>query len=318
MNFNQWQKYAAKNDVARVTYCCGNEETLVELVVSDIKRILDVDATNYINIDLPKSAPLWELASQYPLDPKANRLVVVRNAEQFDDWTGLTDWVANARINPRNYIVFVSYASDAPAIFVRGKKQSYVDYIELIRTKGKFIKCSTPNDEDLMLYIQSSGLSKLSAEFLIERTSGDVNAIFDVLKKIDVWNGSPTPKALSLLCEEQALDSFADYLILRDKRSAYLSLTNMSEEDKSKIISRLDYRLDTLMEIGRCVRRRMFDGDIAAATGVKIYLIKRFKSVVKDYDDRKIRYCRQLLTMIDGIQRDGANTGTWEALITLW
>jgi hypothetical protein len=62
----------------------------------------------------------------------------------------------------------------------------------------------------------------------------------------------------------------------------------------------------------------MYVGDIAATTGIKIYLVKRFMPVVKDYDDSKIRYCRQILTMIDGVHRDGAKVGIWETLITLW
>lgn len=318
MNFNQWRNYAAKRDVAKITYCCGNQEALIELVVDDIKNILNVPATDFVSLDASQANTVWEQSSQYSMDPEANRLVIVRNAEQFTDWQGLEAWLANSRNNPKNYILFVSYENDAPSIFAKGKRISYVEHIELIRAKGKFIKCSLPNDEDLVSWAQSYGLDKRSSEFLVERTSGNTSLMLDVLKKIDVWNGSPTPKALALLCEEQALDSFADYLILRDKQAAYIALGGLTEDEKAKIISRIDYRLDTLVEIGRCVRRRMFDGDIAAATGIKIYLIKKFKNIVKDYDDRKIRYCRQLLAMIDGVQRDGAKVGTWETLITLW
>jgi hypothetical protein len=318
MNFNQWRNYVAKNDVSRVTYCCGDQSVLVDLVAQDIKSILQVPVTDYVSVDASQSAEFWEIASQYPLNPESNRLTVVRNADKVDSWSNLVDWLGNSRNNPKNYLLFLSDQPDAPGIYAKGKKVSYAEHIDLIRSKGKFIKCSLPNDEDLVKWACSYGLSQNSAEFLMERTSGDTALMLDVLKKVDIWDGSPSPKALALLCEEQALDSFSDYLILRDKTNAFMALKTMSQEDKSKIISRLDYRLDTLMEIGRCVRRRMFDVDIAANTGIKIYLIKRLKPVVKDYDDRKIKYCRQLLAMIDGAIRDGAKVGTWETLITLW
>lgn len=318
MNFNQWRNYAAKNDVSKITYCCGDQPVLVELVAHDIKNILQVPVTDYVSVDASQSADFWELASQYPLNPESNRLTVVQNADRIDSWSNIADWLSNSRNNPKNYLLFLSNQSDAPGVYVKGKKVSYAEHIDLIRTKGKFIKCSMPNDEDLVKWAREYGLTQASAEFLMERTSGDTALMYDVLQKVHVWNGSPSPKALSLLCDEQALDSFADYLILRDKANAFLALKSMSDEDKSKIISRLDYRLDTVMQVGRCLRRRMYDNDIAANTGIKLFLIKRVKPVAKDYDEKKIKYCRQLLAMIDGAVRDGAKVGTWETLITLW
>lgn len=316
MNFNQWKNYATKKDVSKVTYVCGEQSTLIELVLEDIRNILDVPVTDYT--ELNASTEVWDIASQYPLDPNVNRLTVVRNAEQLTDWHQLEEWLAYSRVNPKNYIVFISYISDAPMLFAKGKKVSYVEHIELIRSKGKFIKCSQPNDDDLIKWAQSFGLTYTSAAHLIERTSGDTAIMLDVLKKVHIWNGSPSPKALNLLCDEQALDSLADYLMMRDKKTAYLALKSLPVEEYGKVIARLDRRLDIVMEIGRYSRKRMYAGDIAATTGIKIYLVKRFMPVVKDYDDRKVRYCRQLLAMIDGVLRDGAKVGTMESLITLW
>lgn len=318
MNFSQWRNYAEKKEVSKITYCCGDQYVLVDLVAQDIKDILQVPATDYVVVDASQSVDFWELASQYPLNPDSNRLIVVKNADKVNSWSNLSEWLANSRANPKNYLLFLSNQSDAPAIFAKGKRVSYAEHIEIIRTKGKFIKCAMPNDDDLVKWARGYGLTQASAEFLIERTSGDTALMLDVLKKVDVWDGSPSPKALALLCDEQALDSFADYLVLQNKAAAFLALKNMSEEDKSKIITRLDYRLDMLMDIGRCLRRRMYDADIVSNTGIKIYMVKRFKPVAKEYDERKIKYCRQLLAMIDGAVRDGAKVGTWETLITLW
>lgn len=318
MNFNQWKGYAAKKETGRITYVCGDQPALVELVVDDIKNILQVPVTDFVNLDANQGINMWEAASQYGLDPNVNRLVVVRNAEYVQDWEPLSPWLANSRANPKNYLVFVSNHSDAPAVFAKGKRVGYEDYIEIIRAKGKFIKCSMPNDDDLVKWAESYGLSKVSADFLVERTSGDTEIMLDVLRKVHIWNGSPNIKALALLCEEQALDAFEDYLILKDKKAAYLMLSNMSDDERARAITRLDRRLDMLMEIGKYVRRRMFAGDIAATTGIKVFLVKRFTPVVRDYDDKKIKYCRQLLALVDGAVRDGVKTGAWETLIALW
>jgi len=318
MNFNQWKGHAEKNSVSKITYCCGDQTALVEIVVEDIKSILNVPITDYIEIDARHDTSMWEAASQYPLDPNVNRLVVVRNAEAIKDWEPVYDWFAATRGNTANYLLLTSYQADAPSTYTKGKRTGYEDHIEFIRTKGKLIKCSQPNDEDLIKWSESYGLSSSAARHLVDRTSGNTTAMLEVFRKVHVWNGSPNARAIDLLCEEQALDSFADYLILHDKPTAYLALDTTPQVDRAKIITRLDYRLDIMMEIAKYNRRRMYPGDIAATTGIKIYLVKRFLPVAKDYDNKKIRQCRQLLAMIDAALKDGAKIGVWETLIALW
>lgn len=319
MNFNQWRNFIAKGTVPKITYCCGDQIALVELVVEDIKTALQVPVTDFVEIDAATSTiSIWDSASQYPLNPNSSRLILVRNADSVKTWDQISDWLSQTKNNTSNYIVFVSYSSDAPYLYNKGKKDGYVEHIEIIKGKGKFIRCGQPNDEDLVNWARSYGLTQGVAEHLVERTSGDTSAMLDVLKKVHVWSASPSTKAINLLCEDQALDSFADYLILRDKKTAYLALASMSDEDRTKIISHLDYRLDTIMEISRCVRKRMYATDIATSTGIKMFLVKRFMPISKDYDDKKIRYCRQLLAMIDSAQSNGAKVGTWEAMIALW
>jgi len=318
MNFNQWKGFVDKGSLPKIIYCCGDQSALVELVVEDVKNLLQVPVTDFIDIDAKQDSSVWDRASQYPLDPSSNRLIVVRNAEAIDNWYELDPWLAQTRNNKTNYILFVSYNTDAPSVYAKGKRVGYTEHIEIIRAKGKFVKCSQPNDEDLVKWGRSYGLTEQASKYLVERTSGDTNMMLDVLRKVHIWNGSPSVKALDLLCEEQALDSFADYLMLRDKRTAYIALSTMSHEDKAKIISHLDYRLDTMMEISRCVRKRMYATDIAATTGIKIFLVKRFLPVTKEYTDAKIKYCRQVLAMIDSSLNNGVKVGLWETLITLW
>lgn len=316
MNFTQWKGHAAKKDVARVTYVCGDEYTLIELVLKDIKDILDAPITDYIDVDY--SAKFWDMISQVPLDPHVNRLVVVRKAELIQDWEPLYEWYSISRANPKNFLVFVSQQSDGPATFNKGKKVAYLDHIEFIRSKGKFIKCTQPNENDLVIWGKSFGLTEDAAQYLVQRTSLNVNSMYNVLKKVRIWNGSPNPKALALLCDELALDSFTDYLMLRDKAKAHLALTTMTDAEKFYIPVKLDRQLDTIMQISNYVQRRVYAQDIASATGIKIYTIKKLSPLVKDYDIKKIQYCRQLLTMVDSVARQGARTGVWETLISLW
>lgn len=314
MNFNQWKSHAAKKSVGRVTYCCGDETTLIELVLQDIISILEVPATDLIEVDAKDD--FWEIASSYPLDESINRVTVIRNAETIQNWNKLYDWLSESKNNLSNYIVFISYKSDGPAIYEKGKRVKYYEHIDTIRTKGKFIKCSTPNEEDLISWGETFGLTKNSAKFLAERTAGDVRNFYNVLRKLPAWDGSPSPKALELLTEQNSAESFVDALILKDKNSAYRALINL--EDRSQIFAKLSARLDMLHEIGKYVRKRMYAGDIAAQTGINVFLIKKFASSTKHYDFNKIKYCRKVIATTDAAQRNGVKEGLWEMMVALW
>lgn len=315
MNFNQWRKYAAKRDVAKITYICGAESSLVELVLQDIVDILEVPATDYCISD---SKDVWDSASIYALDASINRLTVVRQAQNISDWSGLLDWLAISRSNPNNYIVFISDLDDGPSIYDKGKRVSYANHIEVIRSKGRFVKCSTPNREDMTSWCMDFGLSEASAHFVIDRLCSDTDLIYQVLKKVKVWKGSPNTNALSVLCDEQSAYSFADCVILLDKRSALMAAKSIEHQDYVKILSQLDRLLDCMMDIYRCIVRRMYDNDVAQTTGIKIYTVKKFKGVAKDYTFDKIKQRRQLLSVLDSQISSGARTGVLESLVALW
>lgn len=316
MNFNQWRKYAKKKDVSKITYICGDQPTLIELTLGDIKNILQVSAADYIELD--PSSNFWESASSYPIDPNANRLTIVRHAETITRWRGLAEWVNNTKANPKNYLVFVSAESDAPSVFDKGKRTGYATHIELIRNKGKFIRCSQPNNDDLVSWAMEYGLSNASAEFLVARTAGDVTSMYNVLRKVHIWGASPAPQAIKLLCDESALESLADCIILGDKKQALLALQQLDNIEYTKVLSRLDLCLDYITDINRCLARRMYDVDIASTTGIKIFIVKKYKHAAPKYDFNRIKQCRQLLAVIDSAVRNGNEIGTMEAVISLW
>lgn len=316
MNFNQWKGHASKGSVSKATYCCGEEYTLVELVIEDIRTLLQVPVTDYVEMDAGDA--FWESASTYPLARDANRLTVVRNAHNITDWTSLPYWISQSRYNPHNYLLFVSDKADGPSVFENGKRLRYQEHIDIIRTKGKFIKCSTPNEDDLTSWCMTFGLSNNSAKYLIERTAGNIELLFNVLKKVHVWPGSPSTNALDLLVQKQPSDTFVDSLLLKDKQTALLALQDMSDDDKVRSIARLESRLDMLFDIGKLTRKRVWPGEIAAQTKINIFLVKKFSVISKDYDFHRVQYCRRILALLDEPLKNSNSTGAWEALVTLW
>jgi len=316
VNFNQWKTHAEKSSVAKVTYCCGDQTALVEIVVDDIRRILDVPATDYVEVSGSSEELIWDALAAYPLDPSANRLILVRDCDQISDWTLFFDWFSASRGKSSTYLLLVSYASDAPCTYVKGKKSGYVEHIEFIKSKGKLIKCSQPNEEDLLSWAQSYGLSQASAQHLIHRVAGDTSSMLDVFRKVHLWRGSPNTKVIDLLCEDKPLDSFVDNLLLGDKKAA--AKTDFHEEDFGKVINQLDKRLDVILEITKYVVRRVYPSDIATSTGINVFIVKKYTPLVKDYNVSKIKQRRQLLAILDSKYKEGVKEGLWEVLIALW
>lgn len=106
--FTQWARQAA--EVKRVTWVCGSERILVEEVVDSVRANLHASDMDYVSL-VAGSSPdreIWAALNQYPFDPKANRLVLVRDVERVKRWAPFLDWMANSRLLPTNYALFVS------------------------------------------------------------------------------------------------------------------------------------------------------------------------------------------------------------------
>lgn len=84
--YRQWRVHADRGEVKRVTWVCGPERLLVEEVVDTTRRQIAASDMDYVTISCVPSAEnkepvkdMWDAASQYPLVPGANRLILCRS-----------------------------------------------------------------------------------------------------------------------------------------------------------------------------------------------------------------------------------------------
>lgn len=317
--FTQWRSWAAKGDLRKVTYVCGEESFLVERVVEDIRSIVNPPATDYLVFnagDVDDSA-IWVEARHTPLDPQANRLVVVRRAEAFQDWDMLAQWFAMSKNMTSNYLVFVSGESDFPTV---QQEQNNVpaDYIDLIQSKGRLIRCSLPNEEDLANWlVDDYDLNYAAADFLVKHASGNLSSMINVCRKAKVFNASPSPAIIAQLCAEESHDSFVDSLIFMDKKSALRAIENISDEEYSRQIGMLDSRLELLQDLSFMLSKHMGMREMCEQ-GMKPFLVRKFLPVAKRYGDAKILYCRKLLAIMDDVIQSGCRKGVLETLVAMW
>lgn len=309
--FTQWRSWATKGDIRKVTFVCGDEPFLVERVIDDIKSIVNPPATDYIvfNAGDVNDSAIWVESLHTPLNPQANRLVVVRRAEAFQDWAFLAQWFILSKNMPCNYLVFVSGESDVPT----------TDYIELIQTKGRVVRCSLPAEEDLANWlVDEYALGYDAADFLVKHASGNLHSIVNVARKSKVFRASPSPAIIAQLCEEESHDSFVDSLILQDKKSALRAIREVPEEEYSRQIGMLDSRLELIQDLSLMLSKRMGLREMCLEPGMKPFLVRKFLPAAKKYDDRKILYCRRLLAIVDDVIQNGSRQGVLETLVAMW
>lgn len=319
-NFTQWRAWAAKSDIRKVTFVYGEESFLAERVVDDIKSIVNPPATDYLifNAGDVNDSAIWVESLHTPLDPQANRLVVVRRAEAFQDWAFLSQWLLMSKNMPSNYLVFVSDEPDIPTTQQDGKFVP-TDYIDLIQTKGRVIRCSLPAEEDLANWlVDDYALDYAAADFLVRHASGNIHSMINVARKAKVFNASPSPAIIAQLCVEESHGSFVDSLIIRDKKSALRAIEDIPEEDYSRQIGMLDSRLELIQDLAFMASKRMGLREMCAEPGMKPFLVRKFLPAVKRYDDSKILYCRKLLAIMDDVIQNGSRRGVLETLVAMW
>lgn len=320
--FTQWRAWASKGDLRKVTYVCGDEPFLVERVVEDIRSIVNPPTTDYVVYDAGSTvdSAIWVEALHAPLDPQANRLVVVRSAERFQDWAFLSQWFIITKNSSSIYLVFVSNEPDVPTTLAAdGKSYKTTDYIELIQSKGRVVKCSLPAEEDLANWlVDDYGLSYESADFLVKHASGNLHSMINVCRKAKVFNASPRPAILAQLCAEESHDTFVDSLIVGDKKSAMRAIRDLDESAYSRQIGMLDSRLELIQDLASLEAKRLSLREMCAEPGMKPFLVRKFLPCAKKYSEAKVAYCRQLLVIADHAIQSGARKGVLETLVAMW
>lgn len=318
-NYSQWRVAADKSQVAKVTWLCGDQRILVEEVIDETKRILGVSEFNYFPFwaESSNEVEIWDAAYQYPLEPDANKFILVRQADNISNWQALEKWLTDSKNLSTNYIMFVSDASDYPMTL--DKDPEVLPHIELIRKKGKVVKCSMPKQADMLEWIKrNSTFSDYSANFLFDRCGSDLAAVANVCKKSLMFKADPGSQVIADLSSQYASESFSDCLIFGDKKAALLSLESVPEADYTKIVGQLYSRLDTLNILHRASPNFSTNRELSEATGVKMFVVTKYIQASKSYDKMKINNCRNILTVVDDALQRNISVGAIELLVALW
>lgn len=317
-SYSQWLSSANKGQVSKVTWLCGDQRVLVEEVIDKTKNSLDLTEFNYfpLSAESDPAMYIWDTLYQYSIEPDANRLMLVRQADFIVDWSPLEKWLKDSKNFSNSYIIFVS---DQPSYPMIQDSQEVQPHIELIRKKGKAVKCSLPSQVEIIEWIKrNSKFSDYSANFLFERCGSDMNAVANVCRKSLLFKSDPGTHIISELTSEYSSQGFADCLIFFNRKAALSELSRLPEGDYAKTVGLLYSRLNVLHTLHRAAPNFNTSRELSEATGVKIFLVTKYVQAAKPYDKAKIDNCRSILTVVDDAIQRGATSGAMELLASLW
>lgn len=309
-----WRAGADKGDHRRLTWVCGEQAVLVDEVVTETRAAVNPGPLdNHVyTVGADPERVIWARAYQHPLTPGAPALITVRRAEKISGWEPLHEWAAQMRLIPGVHLLFVADTDDFPRA-----GDTLAPHLELIKTKGRIVRCSRPNEGDLLAWLlrRAPTLDTHTARHLLARTGGDLSQAADTCTKLAVLPGTPTRAAIDVLAAAQPADTLADALARCDKPAALLAAAHLDPRELLAVITTLTGRLELLAALWQPARAGLTAREI---TGHPSYLVHTWLPFAKHYDPKRYAHRLQVLAVCDDAARSGARTGLAEALIALW
>lgn len=281
-----------------------------------MRTVLAPSELDYVSLSAGDSAErdVWAEASQFPLIPGGNRMILIRNAEKLKNWDQLELWLTRTRQLTGVYLVFVSNDKTLP--YANGKQGVLLPHAAALKApRGSLVKCSMPKQQDAVAWVQRRATMDAStAQHLLARTGGSLTAAAHVCAKLALFDGMAGAATVDALVNESPAADFAENLIALDRKRALLCIPDLTFEH-AKLVALLDSRLDLLQTLHRA---QIAGQGWRDSHGVNPYLARQYLPHARHYPPTTCAYRRRVLAVIDDALRNGARVGVFEALVALW
>jgi DNA polymerase III delta subunit len=326
--FSVWlQAYTKDPKPKRVTWVCGDARVLVDDVVASTVKALDLrpwSETRFVMGEDRESA-IWEALGQFPLELE-DRVVVVYGAERIKNFSPLAKFIGQRKRNPHTYLILVSDSPRAERTKPNreeGTKAELLPHLALIQAKGRIVECkkfTNATAKHAVTWIQARAkVSASVATHILLRTNGDLQAIRDVCVKVSVLPEA-TNVAVNALTPVLPTDTFADALMVLDRKTALAALQGLSESERVEALYDLSNRLDTARWVNGMMTSRQ------SKTAIRAMLKERGQAHLVDYLMDTAKYYNpkrglEVRRVLDGAIRafeSGARDGVLESVIAVW
>lgn len=303
---------------------CGDEQVLVDEVVTSIQEKIVVDEVNFSRLDASDLThrEVWEELMQTPLG-KGYKLTIVRHADALLEDETFSRFVASRGKLPRNYSIFVGDSASLPRRESTQGKGELVPALYALKGRGSIVECrafTASSAKYAVEWVKDKGDIRGSvAEYLLNRATGDLRLVRDTLNKINLFPGEITTGIVNEILEDRPDDTFLDSIFALDKKNALKALKELPLDQYSRTLGLLDARLELAGLVHDMLVERKPTSEIARAAGNKSFLLPDILPVAKYYDKKRRLRIRSVLGTIDNHSSEyGLPDGALIALVALW
>jgi hypothetical protein len=301
--------------VRRLTWVCGPERVLAEEVIEQARGAAGESIVLVAGDD--REPAVWAACAQPPADPAVVRLVVIRRAERLRAVTSLPALVRQTESGLR--VLFHAETDDFPYVRTDAGRE-LAPHVAVLRDSaaGLIVRATRPSKEEDLAEWAAQRLGdagRILGQHALACAGGDLRAVADLADKLERAGLPPTESRISLLCERQPGESYADLLVLGRRD---LALEAARTEPPGPAIGLLSARLHALTALYQAAQRRLDARDTALQFGVDQYVQRRFRDVAGAYGPPRVASCRSVLAAADDAWRGGETTGVLEFVAALW
>lgn len=242
--YAQFRSKVQGTKLPRIIWLSGKDSFLRALAIADAKNALGTLDTSSCEVSTYRE--FFAAANQYPLNDQLNRLVIFRGGESRNDkWDRLFDWLANAKANPKTYLIIDSKddelkSKEVPASILKTKSNS------IVVSCGKF-SYKAASEYVVTVY---PDIVKPVFDRLVQVAGEDSHKLHWGAKVLSVV-GAVTPEQVDALLGDPAAQ-FVDSLLAGDKDVAYRSMGGVKV---SSVLGLLHFKIKELGKMNLAARQ---------------------------------------------------------------
>jgi hypothetical protein len=301
-----------------VSWVCGPEPALVAEVVGAYKAGLPAAPVSLWFAGPGGERLIWDEL----LTPPAwgGRLSVIYNAQLLDAEGTMAVLLAEGAETA--FTVFVSSEKDFARVTQDGK-EVLAPHLSAIQASknGQLVRCCKPaKEEDTVRLVAGwwpGAGANLAAE-LISRNGGNLSAVRDACSKAVRAALEPVSASVALLCRPALASSFADTLLVGDRKGAVMQAGMLRHGEVGQALGLLAHRLTVVGALALAKQRDWGPDEVARKLKIDRIQQHLLGTHAGFYTPERIARCRELLAMAETVWRDGATDGVAEAVACLW
>ena len=305
-NFIQyWNK---RTCVYCLYYVCGEESCLQEVVIQSIRDNVNVPELDYHTHDgVDKIADIMDTLTSEPVGNK--KLVIIRNGHRIKKFDRVVAWAEQVAGFKETCLVIQTDEKK-----VATKEARYRPFVEL----GMFVECKPLSKAKLFGWLSTFlSIDEAAFDLLLESCGWELRRVLNEARKLKFVGRNLTVRDIVDLCPRTYDERFVELLMVGNKAKAKHALKLVSQDEASRIVGLLDYKLNLILQLALLRRQGISMKEAVTQLSITFFVAKLHWDLCQTMTIAMIRKRLSLLVKVDTLVKAGQN-GALAVLYALW